>query len=162
MQHRRSPVLSIRIIPMKPSGGGHDDSSSEDSFRLDDVDDTHAQLDTLMDQLKEQMAVIHRTSTHVRTQMKGLMKRAKKESIQWMDEPLQPKTAAVRSWVRKHGLPARPTLQEFLDASFASAESLDLETRMLTFSKADANSLWGGAQRLSVFDLLTRLPAVFE
>jgi hypothetical protein len=119
-------------------------------------------LTDIMEDLKEQMGKLAEASTEIRGQVKSLFKRAKRELVEWMEEPMRPRTAAVRSWLAAHNLPPEPTLKAFLAACYAAATSLDLESRVITFNKKDAAALWGGEQRLTVFDLVARLPTVFE
>jgi hypothetical protein len=107
-------------------------------------------LTDIMEDLKEQMGKLAEASTE------------KRELVEWMEEPMRPRTAAVRSWLAAHNLPPEPTLKAFLAACYAAATSLDLESRVITFNKKDAAALWGGEQRLTVFDLVARLPTVFE
>lgn len=161
---RRGPaklVIMIRQSPrLAPQPPSPKDSDS-DSFSLEKLDDGES-LDTLMTDLKEQIGKLAETTQDVRGQVKSLYKRAKRDLVEWMEEPMRPRTAAVRAWCGEHGLAEQPTLSAFLAACYAAAASLDLESRVLTFSKKDAAALWAGDQRLTVFELVARLPSVFE
>lgn len=158
---RQSPRLAATAPP--PAAPSSDSSSESDSesFTLDKLDDGESLTD-IMEDLKEQMTKIVEASTEVRGQVKSLFKRAKRELVEWMEEPMRPRTAAVKAWLAAHDLPPQPTLTEFLKACYAAATSLDLESRVITFNKKDAAALWDGEQRLTVFDLVARLPTVFE
>jgi hypothetical protein len=91
----------------------------------------------------------------------GLYQRAKAETVDWMNEPLKPRRH-IEKWCALHGLGPRPTMDEFTDACFAAAWSKDLESRVLTFKKDDAAILWNGQRRLTVFDMIARVPTLFE
>lgn len=136
-------------------------TTSSTPLSLESLDADADTLTSVMEDLKQQMAALAGAAGQIRGQVKSLFKRAKYESISWMDQPLTPKTPAVAKWCSQRQLPATPTLQQFLEAVFAAADSLDLETRVLTFSKKDAVSLWAGQRRLTVFELIAQLPMVF-
>ena len=131
-----------------------------ETAHLSDLEDESESLTEVMAQIRTQMNEIELASTQVRSQMKGLYRRAKSEAVRWMTEPLTPKPH-VRSWMRQHRLPTTPTLEEFITAAFGAAVSLDMETRQCRFSRKDADLLWGGRQELSVFDMIALLPSVF-
>ena len=111
--------------------------------------------------LKEQMAEIETLSKALDTHVLDLYRRTKSETTDWMNEPLLPR-AHIRNWCSKNGLPPRPTVNQFIDACFAASSSMDLESRTLTFPKGDAAILWSGQRRLSVFDVVARVPTLFE
>ena len=52
-------------------------------------------------------------------------------------------------------------MEDFLDACYAAAKSMDLESRVLVFGKADAAALWNGQRRLTVFEIIALLPSLF-
>ncbi len=156
---RQSPRLAA--MPAAPSPPSSDSSSDNESFSLEKHDDGETLTD-IMEDLKEQMGKLAEASTEIRGQVKSLFKRAKRELVEWMEEPMRPRTAAVRNWLAAHDLPPEPTLTAFLAACYTAATSLDLESRVITFNKKDAAALWVGEQRLTVFDLVARLPTVFE
>jgi hypothetical protein len=58
-------------------------------------------------------------------------------------------------------LPETPTIDELSSAIFAAAQSLDYESRMLTFRKQDADMLWQGQQRLSIYEVIAKVPTLF-
>lgn len=118
-------------------------------------------LEKCLEDLRAQMEQIHSQSRLVRTQLKTTCKRFLEDSTVWLDEPLQPKRQ-IRAWIRVKGLPANPTLREFLDAVFNSAEHLNLETRTLVYSTENARALWKGTREVSVFEILETLPTLFE
>jgi hypothetical protein len=115
-----------------------------------------------MEDLKQQMSSLNDTSQVVRSQMKSICRRTKEESVEWMSAPMKPKTVALRLWLAAHGLPAEPSLDAFFDACLGAAATADFESRVLTFSKEDAVTLWKGEQRITVFDILAQLPELFE
>lgn len=117
-------------------------------------------LDTVVSELKQQMATIERISTELTTHVTELFQRTKRETTDWMQEPLKA-MPAVEKWCVEHGLPAAPTLDEFVTSCFVAARSLDLETRIATFKKEDAEVLWKGKQRISIFEILSILPTLF-
>ena len=107
------------------------------------------------------MQVIHEAATAIDTQMLPLYDRAKSETTVWMLEPLRP-TPGVRAWCKAHSISETPTLDEFTDACFKVAISLDYESRMATFRRADADALWQGQQRISIYDIIERIPLLFS
>jgi hypothetical protein len=117
-------------------------------------------LDTVISELKQQMATIEGISIELTAHVTDLFQRTKRETTDWMHEPLKP-LPVIEKWCLEHGLCSRPTLDEFSTACFVAARSLDLETRIATFKKEDAEVLWKGRQRISVFDLLSLLPTLF-
>jgi hypothetical protein len=79
-----------------------------------------------------------------------------------MDDPLVPRQG-LKEWLERRGLKEDTlTLRAFLDAIFSAATSMDLETRVLTFAKKDANALWAGQTRLTIFDVIAALPQLFQ
>ncbi len=159
----RSPGLAPRLPPPSSSS----DDSSLESFCLDEASPSAAEesqesLEAVMEDLKQQMSSLNDTSQVVRAQMKSLCRRTKEESIEWMNAPLKPKTVALRLWLAAHGLPPEPSLDAFFDACLTAAATADFESRVLTFSKEDAVALWKGEQRITVFDILAKLPELFE
>ena len=118
-------------------------------------------LNAVMAEFKDSMAKIEAASNSINLQVTDLYARAKKESVDWLNEPLRPKPL-VRAWLKERGLPTRISIDEFLEACYAAARTMDLESRMLTFGKTDAAALWGGQRRLSVFDIVARIPDLFE
>jgi len=113
-----------------------------------------------MQEFKQQMAEIEASSGSLATQVTGLYARAKNASIDWLQEPLVP-TPALRTWLKQHELPLNPTMDEFLDICFDTAKTMDLESRVLTFSRADAAVLWDGLRRPTVFDMIGLIPKLF-
>jgi hypothetical protein len=126
-------------------------SDSEDSESLGDV----------MSEFKAQMDEIDRTTKSIGTQITRLYARAKEETTDWLEEPLVPKPA-LKAWLKSRGLPSRISIEEFLDACYSAAKTMDLESRVLTFSKTDAAALWNGQRRLTVFDMISLIPTLFE
>jgi hypothetical protein len=117
-------------------------------------------LDTVVSELKQQMSTIDRISSELTTHVTDLFQRTKRETTDWMHEPLKA-TPPVEKWCAEHGICATPTLDEFVTGCFVAARSLDLETRIATFKKDDAEVLWKGKQRISVFEILSILPTLF-
>jgi hypothetical protein len=115
----------------------------------------------VMKDLKHQMQLIHDAAAAIDAQMKPLYARAKKETTAWMYEPLKP-TPVVKAWCNAHSISDTPTLDEFTDACFKVAISLDYESRMATFRRADADALWQGQQRISIYDMIERIPGLFS
>ena len=114
-------------------------------------------LSAVMSEFKDQMQQIEQATKKIDSQVTGLFTRAKKEGVDWLHEPLSP-TPKLQAWLK--GRP-NPTIEEFLDLCFDAATSMDLETRVLTFNKADAAALWGGQRRLTIFDMVAMIPALF-
>jgi hypothetical protein len=114
----------------------------------------------VMKDLKHQMQLIQEAAAAIDAQMIPLYERAKKETTAWMVEPLKP-TPAVKAWCKAHSISETPTLDEFTDVCFRVAISLDYESRMATFRRADADALWQGQQRISIYDMIERIPALF-
>jgi hypothetical protein len=136
------------------------DEPLPDTAHLSDLEDETDSLAQVMAQIRSQMNEIELASKQVRSQVKGVYRRAKSEAVRWMTEPLTPRPHA-RAWMRQHRLPPTPTLEEFITAAFGAAISLDMETRQCRFSRKDADLLWGGRQDLSVFEMIALLPSVF-
>jgi len=117
-------------------------------------------LETVLSDLNAQMATIDSVSTQLTRHVTELFQRAKRETVDWMQEPLKPR-AGIDGWCRAQGLSATPTLEEFIDACFSAAVSLDLEARVVTMKKEDAEILWRGRRRMSVFEILASIPTLF-
>ncbi len=119
-------------------------------------------LTDVMADLRQQITSLSDATSSVRHQVKSLFRRAKHETVVWMEEPLTPRTAAVRRWCAENDLPETPTLNAFLDTLFSKKKTtLDVETRMLTVAAADAAALFQGRRQITVFELLTVLPTLF-
>lgn len=118
-------------------------------------------LEKVLSDLNAQMTTIQAASADLAIHISDLFQRAKVETVDWMNEPLKPQPP-VEAWCIKHGLSARPTLQEFIDTCFGIASFLDLETRVATFKKEDAEILWKGRRRISIFDLISSIPTLFH
>lgn len=116
---------------------------------------------TVMKEFKEQMQQIDEVTRNIGAQVKRVYTRAKEETKDWLNEPLIPKPS-LQEWLKENKLPLRPTIGEFLDACFSKAKSLDLESRTLVFRKPDAIALWDGQQHLTVFDIVSKFPSLFE
>jgi len=114
----------------------------------------------VMKDLKHQMQLIQDAAAAIDIQMKPLYARAQKETTVWMQEPLKP-TPTVKAWCKAHSISETPTLDEFTDVCFRVAISLDYESRMATFRRADADALWQGQQRISIYDMIERIPSLF-
>jgi hypothetical protein len=128
-----------------------DDSSSDES----------ESIVSAMAEFKEQMKKVDEITREVSTQVKRVCIRAKEETKDWLNEPLTPKPK-LAAWLKENGLRARPTAEEFLDICFDKAKSLDLDSRIVTFRKSDAIALWDAQQQLTVFDIVSRFPSLFE
>jgi len=119
-----------------------DESSSDES---DSIFSTMAEF-------KEQMKKMDEITQEVATQVKRVCMRAKDETKDWLNEHLTPKPR----------FSSRPTAEEFLDICFDKAKSLDLDSRTIVFRKSDAIALWDGQQQMSVFDIVSKFPSLFE
>lgn len=124
-------------------------------------DSEQESLEVVMSGLKTQMAAIENISTELTTNVTALFQRTKRETTDWMKEPLRPRPH-IEAWCVEHGLSATPTLDEFIEASFGAATFLELETRIATFKKEDAEVLWKGKRRVSVFEILSSIPTLFQ
>jgi len=125
------------------------------------TDSEQESLDTVLSELKNQMNTIDAISTDLTTHVSDLFQRTKRETTDWMREPLKP-ASHIEGWCRANGLSPTPTLEEFIDACFTTATFMDLETRIATFKKEDAEILWKGRRRISVFDILSSIPTLFR
>ena len=123
-------------------------------------DSEQESLDTVISELKEQMSKIESISNELTTHVTELFQRTKRETTEWMQEPLKP-MPHIEAWCISNGLPATPTLDEFINACFTAARSMDLETRIATFKKEDAEVLWKGRRRISVFEIVSSIPTLF-
>ena len=127
----------------------------------DSSDSDQESLDTVISDLKQQMNTLESVSNELTTHMTDLFQRTKRETTDWMHEPLRP-NPSIEAWCVAQGLPLTPTLDEFIRACFAVAKSMDLETRIATFKKEDAEVLWKGKRRISVFEILSSIPTLFH
>lgn len=158
---RASPHLSpLRLSTSAPPPSPLSDGAST-TFSLESHDSGES-LEEVLGDLKEQMSSIATATNSVRFQMKHLFRRAKMETIAWMEHPLTPRTPALEAWLAAKKLSATPNLNEFLDTVYASAVSLDLESRVITLSKVDAVILTKGQQRITVYELVAMLPTLFQ
>ena len=114
-----------------------------------------------MDDVRTQMNEIERASQTITEQLSQLYSRAKEESTDWLTEPLIPKPA-LSAWLQERGLPNRISIDEFLNACYSSAKFMDLDSRVITFHKVDANAIWNGQRRMTVFDIISTIPRLFE
>ena len=150
--------IRIMVTPVYGSVKAKEDVPPIDTDS--DSDSDSESVEGVMSGLVEQMKQLCEVSEKIDSTVLGLYARAKSESIVWMHEPLRP-NPTVKAWCSKHHLPSTPTINELTDAIFAVAQSLDYETRMLTFRRVDADMLWQGQQRLSIYDVITRVPGLF-
>ena len=119
-------------------------------------------LTTVMKDLKQNMETIVMTSKNISSQVKNVFIRAKKESIDWLNEPLNPKPF-LKAWLNQQGVSSKQiSIDEFIDICYKSAKTMDLESRILTFRRADAAILWNDKRRLTVFDIIGLIPTLFE
>jgi hypothetical protein len=129
---------------------------------MDDSSDSDEEgAEKVLADLKASMATIEQISADLTGNVVSLFQRTKRETTDWMSEPLRPR-AHVAVWCSTHGLSATPTLSEFIEACLGAATFLDLETRIATFKKEDAELLWKGRRRMSVFDIITAIPTLFH
>ena len=129
----------------------HDDSSSDES----------ESIGSAMAEFKEQMKRVDEITREVSAQVRRVCIRAKEETKDWLNEPLTPKPI-LAAWLKENGLPVRPTAEEFLDICFEKAKSLDLDSRTVAFRKSDAIALWDAQQQMTVFEIVSRFPSLFE
>lgn len=123
--------------------------------------DSDESITNVMDDFKKQMREIEMASKSIDAQVTQLYSRVKDESVDWLSESLTPKPA-LKAWLKSRGLPSRPNMDEFLDACYSVAKSMDLESRVIIFHAADAAALWGGQRRLTVFEMVALIPTLFE
>jgi hypothetical protein len=123
--------------------------------------DSDESVGDVMRELRESMDALAAGSKIIDTQVRRLFVRAKKETTDWLNEPLRAKPA-VAAWLTQRGLSSPISIEQFIDACYSAAKTMDLETRILTFSREDAAILWEGRRRISVFELTAMLPALFD
>ena len=128
---------------------------------MEDDSDSDESVGDVMRELRESMDALAAGSKVIDTQVRRLFARAKKETTDWLNEPLRTKPA-VAAWLEQRGLSSPISIEQFIDACYSAAKTMDLETRILTFSKEDAAILWEGKRRISVFELTSMLPTLFE
>jgi len=143
--------MKVMFVESLPKVDSESSSDSEDSDSLGNI----------MNDFKAQMEEIDRATKSISNQVINLYVRAKEETVDWLVEPLVPKPA-LKAWLKSRGLSPRISIEEFLDECYSAAKSMDLESRVLTFSKVDAVALWNGQQRLTVFDITNSIPTLFE
>jgi hypothetical protein len=142
---KRTLQVKFMIIEHAPESSDSDDESVTD----------------VLNELKQQMESIDVMAKSLEATVTDLYKRAKTETVDWMEEPLTPRRH-IQKWCALHGLSNKPTISEFTDACLAAAWSTDLESRMLTFKKEDAAILWNGQRRITVFDMIRLIPTLFQ
>ena len=135
-------------------------TNEADSPAYDSDTDGESVTDVLKG-LTTQMEQIDTMSKAIDSHVLALYHRAKVETVDWMNEPLKPRKH-IQKWCAIHDLVTRPTINEFMEACFAAAWSMDLESRVITFKKEDAAILWNGRRRLTVFDMIALIPSLFE
>ena len=128
---------------------------------MEDDSDSDESVGDVMRELRESMNALAVGSKVIDTQVRRLFARAKKETTDWLNEPLRAKPA-VGAWLEQRGLSSPISIEQFIDACYSAAKTMDLESRILTFSREDAAILWEGRRRISVFELTSMLPALFE
>ena len=138
------PRIVLRVMFVEPESESESDAES---------------LSDVMSEFKDQMRQIEQAAQSIDAQVTSLYSRAKTEATDWLNEPLSP-TPKLQAWLNGRTLPSNPTMEEFLDLCFEAATSMDLESRVLTFSKADA-VLWNGQRRLTIFDMIGLIPTLF-
>ncbi len=156
-----SPKLTPVLAPSRRSPVDSDSDASSTMSMLD-LNEPSETLETLLTTLKGQLTGLAAETRSARHQVKQLFARAKTETTDWWSEPLSPSSSDLSAWLKKHGASAEPSLSEFVDLVLSKAKSLDLESRVLTFSKGDAAVLFDGQTQATVFELLTRLPTLFR
>lgn len=124
-------------------------------------DGEHESLTEVLEVLKVQVSQLDTITSSLEKCVGDLFYRVKCETTNWMTEPLVPESK-ILAWCRKNNLPDTPTIDTFIEECFAHATSIDLETRMLTFTKEDAVVLWNGQQRVSIFDIIASVPRLFN
>jgi hypothetical protein len=107
------------------------------------------------------MRELEKASIDIEAQVKNLYARTKAETTDWLTEPLLPRPV-LKKWLTDRGLSDSISMDEFIDVCYDAAKSLDLESRVITFHRADANALWNGQRRMTVFDLISAIPALFH
>ena len=147
--------LRVKFMIITPVDNTDANSSVHDS------DSDGESVTEVLKELTTQMEQIDTISKSLDSHVLALYQRAKVETVDWMKEPLLPRSH-IQKWCALHGLSERPTIDEFTEACFAAAWSLDLESRMITFKKEDAAILWNGRRRLSVFDMISLIPSLFK
>ncbi len=157
MSPRKSPhrasVMAAAPPPFRLDGpAGPADSDS-------DTDSDESIVEVLAN-LRKQMDDVFGAAGSVRSQMKQLFRRAKTEITDWTVEPLQPKPR-IQKWLADRGV-TETTIEALLTAVFAAAESVDLESRVLTFKRPDAAALFQGERQVTLFDLIARVPEWVE
>ena len=166
------PPSPVDSLPESFCLDGDDYSVSGDSATSDAAEPP---VNEVVEDLKKQMLALNEAASSMGRQVRTLYERAEQaEAVSaavaaavaaapTLKSSLKPKTKKVAAWLEAHGVSAaEPTLDAFFDACLAAATTADFETRVLTFSKEDAVALFEGEQRLSVYDLLSRLPELFE
>ena len=124
-------------------------------------DAEHESPSEVLEILKVQACQLDTITRSIDKGLLNLFYRVKCETTDWMTEPLRPESK-ILAWCRKNNLPDTPSVDIFIDACFANATSIDLETRMLTFAKEDAVALWNGQQRVSIFEIIASMPRLFK
>jgi hypothetical protein len=162
---QRSPAFRVMTPKLSPMLRPLDDASSissfEDESSSEDEEKAAEELHAVIDTFKHQMHQIYVASQAAEQQVGRLLTRAKEETAPAVVEPLRPRPA-MAAWLAARGLPADPSLEECMTFCLDAAESHDLETRTILFSQDDAAVLTRGQRRVTVFDMLRLIPALFH
>ena len=143
------------------SSAASEDKDATESVLSSDSIDSDEELESVMDDLKEQMHQLYVATNLIQTQVESLFQRAKEDTTDWRQEPMRPRSA-LRHWLETHGYSTVLTLDEFLDLCMSRAVRKDLETRTLTFKPEDATVLWKGQRRITVFQMMAAIPNLFH
>ena len=99
-------------------------------------------------------------------QFRGLRKKVKEEMHTMDRQPLKPKSASVKKWLKSHNLPETPTFQEFFDvvcSELQKEDRLNLSDRTITPTKEIAKLFSVKAETpIHVLDFLTQATEVFQ
>ena len=136
-----------------------DDASSATSTESSDLEELAEDMDTF----KEQIHAMYVATERIGQQLLGVTARAveEEEAAAAAARPPVP-VPAVKAWLATKDAPTMLTIKEYMEYFLDVAESLDLETRMVTFREEDAAILTGGRCSLEVYELLPILINCFQ
>jgi hypothetical protein len=158
---KKGARIEIRIMEVDDDASSSTTTSTEESSDYEEFADDLATF-------KEQVHTVYMATEQLNRRLLLACERAAEEEEEvatadaWMG-PQRP-IPTVEAWLTARGVPTPLPFQAFFAACLDAAESLDLDTRTVTFRPEDAAILFGGPaekRTVSVFELLSSLPAWF-
>jgi len=119
----------------------------------DSDSDGLSDVESLLDDFTGQIGALEPALSQIESQLASISDRMKHEEVEWLDQPLEPRSQAVRAWCESKGLDT-PTLRSWTAAILKSAIVCDGTTRTLRLCPDDAALYSGGSPTIGFFNLL--------